>query len=79
MNKQTRKELESYRDRLDILVDLMRSLADHEREKFDNAPVNLQDSERVQAYFDCADAIDSVCDVIEDALDELDSEVLNVY
>lgn len=79
MNKQTREELKSYRDQLDNLVELMRSVADHEREKYDNAPGNLVGSDRVQAYYDCADAIDWVCDEIHDALDELDYEVLNVY
>lgn len=79
MNKNTREELKSYRDQLENLVELVRSLADQEREKYYNAPDNLVGSDRVQAYFDCADAIDWVCDEIHDALDELDYEVLNVY
>lgn len=79
MNKETRKRLESLKDELDVIVSELSEIADAEEEKYDNAPENLQSSDRVVAWQDCADQIRMICDDIENAADELESEVLNVF
>lgn len=79
MNKETRKRLESLKEQLDGIVSELNEIADAEEEKYENAPENLQTSERVGAWQECADQIRSICDDIENASDELESEVIDVY
>lgn len=79
MNKETRKRLVSLKEQLDEIVSELSEIADAEEEKYESAPENLQNSDRVVAWLDCADEIRSICDDIENASDYLESEVLEVF
>lgn len=79
MNKKSRAQLEAYHDQLSEIVDAIRAIGEEEQGKFDNAPENLQDSDRVQMWQECAEAIESVCDDLENAIDSLMDDVLSVY
>lgn len=79
MNKLTRITLTQYRDQLIDIIDAIRQIGEQEQEKYDNAPENLQDSERVQAWQECASEIEQVCDDLENATDALMDNVLCVY
>lgn len=79
MNKLTRITLTQYREQLIDIIDAIRQIGEQEQEKYDNAPENLQDSERVQAWQECASEIEQVCDDLENASDALMDNVLCVY
>lgn len=79
MNKLTRIALTQFHEQLVDIVSAMRLIGEQEQEKYDNAPENLQDSERVQAWQDCASEIEQVCDDLESAADALMDNVLCVY
>lgn len=79
MNKKNRAQLEQYHDQLVDIISAIRQIGEEEQEKYDNAPDNLQDSERVQMWQECADAIESVCDDLENATDALMDDVISVY
>lgn len=78
MNKASRKRLEEIHDLINGLVLEMSEIADAEEEKYNDAPENLQLSDRVVSWLECADEIHSICDNINDALEELMSEVIDV-
>lgn len=79
MNKETRQRLEELHCRLMEVSYELNEIAEAEQEKFDNAPENLQESERVQMWQECAEAITSICDDIDSAADELQDDVISVY
>lgn len=79
MNKQTRTKLEKYYDQLNEIVAAIREIGESEQEKYDNAPENLQDSNRVMAWAECADSIELVCDELDSTVEQLMDEVLSVY
>lgn len=79
MNKKTRAQLEQYHDQLVDIISAIRQIGEDEQEKYDNAPENLQNSERVQLWQECADAITSVSDDLENAADALMDDVISVY
>jgi len=57
------------RERLQNAIDIMTEVQEEEQEKYDNAPENLQDSERVEKFQENADelqeAIDAVTQLVE--------------
>lgn len=83
MNKANRKTiaekikaLESLRDEMGAIADVLRDFASEEREKFDNMPESLQQSEQGQAIENAADTLDNAVGYLEEgeivaALDEL--------
>lgn len=79
MNKQTRSQLESIYDQIMEQIAALRAIGEAEQEKYDNSPENLQDSDRVLAYAECADAIESVCDDLESAAEQIQDDVLACY
>lgn len=79
MNKQTRAQLEEYYDQLNNIVAAIRKIGESEQEKFDNAPENLQESERVQAWADCAYFIDSICNNLECHIERIMNEIVSEY
>ena len=79
MNKETRAQLEQYHNQIVDIISAIRQIGEDEQEKYDNAPENLQYSERVQMWQECADAISSVCDDLENATDSLMDDVISVY
>lgn len=79
MNKQTRAQLEAYHDQLVEIIDAIRTIGEEEQEKYDNAPENLQLSDRISAFTECADAIEDICVDLESATDALMDDVLSVY
>lgn len=79
MDKLTRSTLTQLHDQLVDIVNNIRVIGNHEQEKYNNAPINLKDSERVQAWHDCASVIEVVCDELESAACALSTDVLDVY
>lgn len=79
MNKQTRNQLEKYYDQLNEIVAAIREIGESEQEKYDNAPENLQDSDRVMAWCECAESIESVCDNFDYNIEQLMDEIISVY
>ena len=79
MNKETRTRLGQLHDRLKAIVSELTEIAAAEQAKFDNAPENLQDSERVQMWQDCAYFITWICNRLEDAANELENNIICVY
>lgn len=79
MNKQTRAQLEGYYDQLNDIVSAIREIGESEQEKYDNAPENLNNSDRVVAWMECADTIESICDDLDSAIEQLMDDVLSVF
>jgi predicted Rossmann fold nucleotide-binding protein DprA/Smf involved in DNA uptake len=61
--------------KLDDLMSSVETIASEEREKYDNAPEGLQDSEKYQAMGEAADALESFQSAIETISSDLDSAI----
>lgn len=62
MNKQDREKLQD-------LIDELSYLQEAEQEKYDNAPENLQESERVDKFQENADQIQEAIDTLQSVLE----------
>ena len=71
MNKKDRKRLSELIEQRQSLVNEVDEIGQSEQEKFDNLTEGLQSSERGQQYQEVAEAIESACSDIEDALSNL--------
>ena len=71
MNKVRRKVLEGIISRIEDIQGEIASLAEEERECFDNMPEGLQEGERGQSISDNADDLENADSDIEDLLDTL--------
>ena len=74
MNRQRRKRLEEAISKLEELQAEIQSIAEEERESFDNMPESLQDGERGQQISENADNqeyVDSDFDSLLDTLREI--------
>lgn len=71
MNKDRRKRLSDIIAKLEVLQSEIQSLAEEERECFDNMPEGLQESERGSAIEDNADDLDDTDSDFESLLDTL--------
>lgn len=71
MNKDRRKRLSDIIAKLEVLQSEIQSLAEEERECFDNMPEGLQESERGSAIEDNADDLDETDSDFESLLDTL--------
>ena len=63
MNKQDREKLQD-------LIDELSYIQEAEQEKYDNAPENLQESERVDKFQENADQIQEAIDTLQSVLEE---------
>lgn len=71
MNKDRRKRLGEVITKLEELQSEIQSLAEEERECYDNMPEGLQDSERGAAIEENADDLDQIDSDFESLLDTL--------
>lgn len=71
MNKYQRKQLETLAEQLDTIKYTIGECADEEREKYDNMPENLQDSEKAEIFEQNADALEEIADDLDDIYDRL--------
>ena len=71
MNKHDRKRLAELTEQIQSLVNEIDEKGQSEQETFDNLTEGLQSSERGQQYQELAEAIESACSDIEDALSNL--------
>jgi len=62
MNKQDREKLQD-------LIDELSYIQEAEQEKYDNAPENLQDTERIEKFQENADQIQEAIDALESVLE----------
>lgn len=76
MNKVQRKELERVASVIEELMNDLQEIADAEREKFENAPENLQCSERCAKLEEYADSLESIISDLDSAADSLRSDVI---
>lgn len=78
MNKEQRKLLEKLASHIEDVIADLEMVRDEEQEKVDNAPENLQYSARYEQMQDIADSIQLVIDELDNAVDELRTEVIDV-
>ena len=78
MNKEQRKLLEKLASHIEDVIADLEMVRDEEQEKVDNAPENLQYSARYEQMQDIADTIQMVIDELDNAVDELRTEVIDV-
>ena len=71
MNKQRRKWLEDVISKIEEAQSEIQSMAEEERESFDNMPEGLQEGERGQLISENADDLESVDSDFESWLDTL--------
>lgn len=71
MNKQRRKWLEDVISKIEEAQSEIQSMAEEERESFDNMPEGLQEGERGQLISENADDLESVDSDFESLLDTL--------
>ncbi len=76
MNKKQRYDLDGIRNKLDELINEIDFMATEETDKYNDAPENLQQSEKFQKINDIATALDSAKGNLESAADDID-EALN--
>ena len=72
MNKARRKKIEEIRDAISSLYDDLESVKIDEEDAFDNLPESLQESDRGESMQDAIDHLDSACDMLQEAIDELE-------
>lgn len=72
MNKKQRSRLETIKDKLDELAAEVREIGEEEQEKYNNAPENLQNSEKYQAIEGSASTLSDAADEIEQASSSID-------
>ncbi len=63
MNKQDREKLQQLSDELSYIQE-------SEQEKYDNAPENLQNTERIEKFQENADSIQEAIDVLSHVLED---------
>lgn len=78
MNKEQRKLLEKLASHIEDVISDLEMIRDEEQEKVDNAPENLQYSARYEQMQDIADSIQLVIDALDNAVDELRTEVIDL-
>jgi hypothetical protein len=71
MNRDRRDRIAKLTDTLGELQSELESLAEEEREAFDNMPESLQSSDRGQAAETASDALDSAVSSLTDLIDYL--------
>jgi len=62
MNKKQREELEEIKDKIT-------NLEEEEREKYDNCPESLQDTDRVLKFEENADKLQEIIDLIDEIIE----------
>ena len=72
MNKQDRKNIQRALPLLEEAKNIIDELASEERDKFDNMPENLQDSEAGQKFDWSAEVLETANENIESAISELE-------
>ena len=72
MNKARRKKIEEIREAISSLYDDLESVKIDEEDAFDNLPESLQESDRGESMQDAIDHLDSACDMLQEAIDELE-------
>ena len=77
MNKTRRKLLESVIDKLTDTKNDIETIADEEREAYDNLPENLQNTAKAEAMDYNADTLYQACDDIDDIIGELEAVLDN--
>lgn len=70
MNKQRRKALEEIIGELENQKSAIEAILDEEQEAYDNIPESLQDTDRANQIYENIDAL-------QDAIDNLESEVID--
>ena len=78
MNKEQRILLEKLASHIEDVISDLEMIRDEEQEKVDNAPENLQYSARYEQMQDIADSIQLVIDALDNAVDELRTEVIDL-
>ena len=72
MNKDDRKELNHARALILEGAAIVETIADGEREKYDNMPEGFQQSERGLAFEEIADQLDTAKETLEQAVTEIE-------
>lgn len=75
MNVAERKKVYDIIEQLEIIKDEIEELDSSEWEKFNNAPENLQSSERFTQIEEIANSLDEALSCCEDLLEHLDNVV----
>ena len=71
MNKDRRKRITEINDAIEDLKAGLYSLAEEEREAYDNLPESIRDGEKGQRMAELADILDAAGNLLEDAQAEL--------
>ena len=77
MNKEQRKKLQRVATEIELLMLDLWEIADAEREKFENAPENLQCSERCAKLEEYADSLESIIGDLDCAVNNLRTDVID--
>lgn len=72
MNDQGRKQIAKWKSALEDIKGEVETLAEEEREKFDNLSEGLQQAERGQALETAADNLDSIVESMDELIGKLD-------
>lgn len=75
MNAQRRKEIAKAIALIEDAIAILDSVAEEEREAYDNLPESLQYSERGERMEECADAIENVSRELTDQIDYLNDTI----
>lgn len=78
MNKARRNTLREIAEQIESIYDDLSSVADCERECYDNLPESLQESERGCMMEEAADELDDICSELESLRDRI-NEVADNY
>lgn len=75
MNKYQRKQLSEIIEKLESIKCEIGEYADEEREKYDNMPESLQDTEKAEVFEQNADDLEEVCDDIDSIIEQIQDVV----
>jgi len=73
MNKNDRKQIDEWIDKLEEIKSGIEDMQENEQEKFDNLPEGIQDSERGERMCNAIDYLEYAASAIEEATDNLNS------
>ena len=79
MNNERRERIEAVITNLEEIMDELSLIQEEEQAAYDNLPEGLQESQRGMDIEECAEQLQESVDELDTMIDNLRSEVLDVY
>lgn len=75
MNKNRRKELRQWNEKIEALKDELENILMDEQEYYDNIPENLQYSSRAEDSETAIECLEEALDIIDEVIDKIEESI----